>query len=98
MSSSGGSGGRSILEAVDEDGDRSNRFATKKKSKVNKNKIKRSHNGFEMNDPSMLLDTSLDGTRMIPSRLQPDNDSPCIVSIIFISNPGIRKSVRRRFR
>lgn len=39
---------------------RSNRFATKKKNKVNKNKIKRSHNGFEMNDPSMLLDTSLD--------------------------------------
>lgn len=61
MSSSGGSGDRSILEAVDEDVaiDRID-LQLKKKSKVNKNKIKRSHNGFEMNDPSMLLDTSLD--------------------------------------
>lgn len=61
MSSSGGSGGRSILEAVDEDVaiDRID-LQLKKKNKVNKNKIKRSHNGFEMNDPSMLLDTSLD--------------------------------------
>lgn len=61
MSSSGGSGDRSILEAVDEDMaiDRID-LQLKKKNKVNKNKIKRSHNGFEMNDPSMLLDTSLD--------------------------------------
>lgn len=61
MSSSGGSGDRSILEAVDEDVaiDRID-LQLKKKNKVNKNKIKRSHNGFEMNDPSMLLDTSLD--------------------------------------